>query len=135
MQGHQVSVAPFSIVLIYSEVKFESYIKSKNSFFVINVVLVLKVLCIKSSVAHHKSSVCVRKAWQLTQQDEDAGQDGDERSSAEACRQTVRLGVARHDVTLVVAAAHVDGQRAGARLDRLLSIRDENGQVVDGLVL
>lgn len=71
-------------------------------------------------------------AWQLTQQDEDAGQDGDEGSSAEAGGQAVGLGVARHDVALVVAAAHADGQRAGAGL---LAVGDEDGQVEDGLVL
>lgn len=71
----------------------------------------------------------------LTQQDEDAGQDGDERSSAEARGQTVRLGVARHDVPLLVAAAHADGQRAGAGLDRLLAVSDDDWEVEDGLVL
>lgn len=35
----------------------------------------------------------------------------------------------------MVAAAHADGQRAGAGLDRLLAVRDEDGQVEDGLVL
>ena len=68
----------------------------------------------------------------LTQQDEDAGQDGDERSSAEAGGETVRLGAARHDVALLVAAAHADGERAGAGL---LAVRDHDGQVEDGLVL
>jgi len=71
---------------------------------------------------------------QLTQQDEDAGQDGDERPPAEAGGQAVRLGVARHDVAVVVAAAHADGHRAGAGVHRLLAVGDEDGQVEDGLV-
>lgn len=72
---------------------------------------------------------------QLTQQDKDAGQDRDERPAAQAGRKTVGLRVARHDVALLVAAAHTDGQRAGAGLDRLLSVGDEEGQVEHGLVL
>lgn len=71
----------------------------------------------------------------LTQQDEDAGQNSNERSFAEAGRQAVGLGVARHDVSLLVAAAHPDGQSTGAGLHRLLAIGHEDGQVEDGLVL
>lgn len=69
---------------------------------------------------------------QLTQQDEDAGQDGDECPSAEAGGQTVRLCVARNDVALLVATAHSDGESAGAGL---LTIGDEDWQVEEGLVL
>lgn len=67
-----------------------------------------------------------------TQKDEDAGQDGDERPSAEAGGEAVGLGVARHDVALVVAAAHADGERAGAGV---LAVGDDDGQVKDGLLL
>ena len=35
----------------------------------------------------------------------------------------------------MVAAAHADGHRARAALHRLLPVRDEDGQVEDGLVL
>lgn len=76
----------------------------------------------------HRSSSRSR----LTQQDEDTGQDGDECPSAEARRQAVCLSVARHDVALVVAAANADGERAGTGL---LAVRDEDGQVKDGLLL
>ena len=72
---------------------------------------------------------------QLTQQDEDAGQDGDERPAAQAGGEAVGLGVAGHDVALAVAAAHADGQRAGAGLHRLLAVRDGDGQVEHRLVL
>lgn len=71
----------------------------------------------------------------LTQQDKDAGQDGDECTFAEAGGEAVGLGVARHDVPLLVAAAHTDGQGAGAGLDRLLPVRDKDGQIKGGLVL
>lgn len=76
----------------------------------------------------HRSS----RRSRLTQQDKDTGQDGDECPSAEARGQAVCLGVARHDVALVVAAAYTDGERAGTGL---LAVRDEDGQVKDGLLL
>lgn len=66
-----------------------------------------------------------------TQQDEDAGQDGDERAAAEAGGLAVGLGVAGHGVAVVVAAAHLDGHGGRAGLHRLLPVRDDQGQVED----
>lgn len=68
----------------------------------------------------------------LTQQDEDAGQDGDERPPAEAGGEAVGLGVARQHAALLVAGAHGDGERAGAGV---LAVGDDDGQVKDGLLL
>lgn len=68
----------------------------------------------------------------LTQQDEDAGQDGDERPSAQAGGEAVGLGVAQQDGALLVAAAHGDGERAGAGV---LAVGDGDGQVKDFLLL
>lgn len=71
----------------------------------------------------------------LTQQDEDAGQDGDERAAAEAHREHVGLGAAGQHMALVVTAAHLDGQRAGAAEHRRPTVRDQDGQVEDTLFL
>lgn len=71
----------------------------------------------------------------LTQEDKDAGQDGDECSSAQAHWLNVGIWIAGHDIALVVTAAHLNGQCAGAGLDRLLAVRDKDRQVEDGLVL
>lgn len=50
----------------------------------------------------------------LTQQNDNAGQDGDERASTEACREHVRLHVARQNGVFAVTGAHSDGQCVGA---------------------
>ena len=71
----------------------------------------------------------------LTQEDEDAGQDGDERAAAEAHREHVGLGAAGQHVALVVTAAHLDGQCARAAEHRLPAVRDQDGQVEDTLLL
>ena len=63
----------------------------------------------------------------LTQEDEDAGQDGDERAAAEAHREHVGLGAAGQHVALVVTAAHLDGQRARAAEHRLPAVRNQDG--------
>lgn len=65
----------------------------------------------------------------FTQQDKDAGEDGDERPSAEADREDVGLGVAGHHRALLVAAAHVHGQRARAAQHRAPVVADQDGQV------
>lgn len=69
----------------------------------------------------------------LTQQDNDAGQDGDERPRAESGRQHVRLHVARQDGVLGVAGTHTDGQRAGAAQGRVAVVVDLHWQEVDVL--
>lgn len=69
----------------------------------------------------------------LTQQDDDAGQDGDERPRAEAGRQHVRLHVAGQDGVVGVAGTHADGQRAGAAQGRVAVVVDLHWQEVDVL--
>lgn len=69
----------------------------------------------------------------LTQQDDDAGQDGDERPRAEAGRQHVRLHVAGQDGVLGVAGTHTDGQRAGAAQGRVAVVADLHRQEEDVL--
>lgn len=69
----------------------------------------------------------------LTQQDHDAGQDGDEGPRAESGRQHVGLHVARQDGVLGVAGTHADGQRAGAAQGRVAVVVDLHWQEVDVL--
>ena len=66
----------------------------------------------------------------LTQQDDDAGQDGDERPSAQAGGQDEGLHVAGQDGLFAVAAAHADDQglRAAHRRDPV--VIDLDGQEV-----
>lgn len=68
---------------------------------------------------------------QLTQQDDDAQQDGDERPRAEAHRQEDGLGAARQQRAVRLAAAHPDGQRARAALGRVAVVLDHHRQQVD----
>lgn len=67
----------------------------------------------------------------LTQQDDDAQQDGDERPRAEAHRQEDGLGAARQQRAVRLAATHPDGQRARAALRRVAVIFDHHRQQVD----
>ena len=86
-------------------------------------------------LGQHVQGPSVGRSRSLTQEDEDAGQDGDERAAAEAHGEHVGLGAAGQHVALVVAAAHLDGQRACAAEHRPPAVRDEDGQVEDTLVL
>lgn len=69
----------------------------------------------------------------LTEQDDDAEQDGHQGAGAEARPRCQRLGVAQLHVALAVARAHPDGQRAGAALHGEVSVRDDHGHAVDAL--
>lgn len=66
--------------------------------------------------------------WLLTQQDDNAGQYGDQRPGAEAGRQDVRLHVAGEDGVFAVAGAHSDGQRVGAAHRRVAVVVDLDGE-------
>lgn len=67
---------------------------------------------------------------QLTQQDDDAGQDGDERPGAEAGGQDVGLHVAGQDGVFAVTRADPDGQRVDAADRRHAVVVDLDGEVV-----
>lgn len=86
-------------------------------------------------LGQHVQGPSVGRRRSLTQEDEDAGQDGDECTAAEAHGEQVGLGAAGQHVALVVTAAHLDGQRARAAEHRLPAVRDQDGQVEDTLVL
>ena len=71
----------------------------------------------------------------LTQEDEEAGQDGDEGTPAQSDREHVGLRAAGQDVAAVVTAAHLDSQRARAAQHWLPVVRYQDGQVEDALLL
>lgn len=71
----------------------------------------------------------------FTQQDEDAGEDGNECPSAEADREDVGFGVAGHHHALLVTAAHVHRQRARAAQHRAPVVADQDGQVKGALLV
>lgn len=58
----------------------------------------------------------------LTQQDNDAEEDGNQRPGAEAGGEEQGLGVAGLHVPPAVAGTHANGQRAGAALDRVVIV-------------
>lgn len=58
----------------------------------------------------------------LTQQDDDAEEDGDQCARAEAGGEQQGLGAAGLHVALAVACAHADGQRARAALNRVIIV-------------
>ncbi|GAA6074638.1 uncharacterized [Tachysurus ichikawai] len=69
----------------------------------------------------------------VTEQDDDAGEDGDERSGAEACRQEQRLHITGQDGVFGVTAAHSDQECVGAAERRDAVITDLDGQSVNVL--
>lgn len=71
----------------------------------------------------------------LTEQQDDAGQDGDEGAHAEADGQHVGLHVAGLHGAVAAAAADADGQRARAAHGRRAAVADDDGQQVHLLLL
>lgn len=67
----------------------------------------------------------------LTEEQDDAEEDGHQGAGAQASGEEQRLHAARAQVPPAVTATHADGQRAGAALDRVVVVRDDHGQVVD----
>lgn len=70
----------------------------------------------------------------LTEQDDDAKQNGHQGAGAEPRPRRERLCVARLHVALAVAGADSDGQRVGAALHRELAVGYDHGHVVDAHV-
>lgn len=58
----------------------------------------------------------------LTQQNNDAQEDGDQGAGAEASGEQQGFSTAGLHVALVVASAHSDGQRARAALNRVIIV-------------
>lgn len=71
----------------------------------------------------------------LTQENDDAGQDGDERPSAQAGVQDVGLGVAGEQCPVHVAPTDLDAECVGAAHGRDSTIADHDGQEVEILLL
>lgn len=71
----------------------------------------------------------------LTQEDDDAGQDGDQRPRAQAGVQDVGLGVAGQQPPVHVAPAHLDGEGVGAAHGRDATVADHDGQEEQILLL
>lgn len=67
---------------------------------------------------------------QLTQQDDDAQQDGNQSPRAETRRGEERLALAHPDPAVVLARAHPEGQGAGAAQGRLPTVPHHNGQLI-----
>lgn len=67
---------------------------------------------------------------QLTQQDDDAQQDGNQSPRAETRRGEERLALAHPDPAMALAWAHPQGQGAGATQRWLPTIPHHNGQLV-----
>lgn len=66
----------------------------------------------------------------LTQQDDDAQQDGNQSPRAETRRGEERLALAHPDPAVALAWAHPQGQGAGAAQRRLPTVPHHNGQLV-----
>lgn len=76
--------------------------------------------------------------WQqslLTEENDDAGQDGDERPRAQTSIQDVGLGIAGQQGTVHVTPTDLDGEGVGAAHGRDSAIADYNGQEVQILLL
>jgi len=67
----------------------------------------------------------------LTEQDDDAEEDGDQRSGAEAHGEEDGLGAAGEQRAVGLAAAHAHGQGAGAALRGVAVVVDHHGDQVD----
>lgn len=76
-----------------------------------------------------------KKSHQLTQEDKDAGQDGNESTPAQTDWEHIGLWAAGHDVAIIIAAAHLDGECAGTAEYWLSAVSYEDGQVEDTLLL
>lgn len=71
----------------------------------------------------------------LTQENDDAGKDGDQRPRAQAGVQDVGLGIAGEQRAVHVTAAHLDGEGVGATHGRDSTVADHDGQEVQILLL
>lgn len=71
----------------------------------------------------------------LTQENDDAGKDGNQCPRAQASVQDVGLGIAGEQCTVHIAPTHLDGQGVGAAHGRDPTITDHNGQEVQILLL
>lgn len=67
----------------------------------------------------------------LTEQDDDAEEDGDQGAGAEAHGEEDGLGAAGQHRAVGLAAAHADGQGARAALGRVAVVLDHHGEEVD----
>lgn len=67
---------------------------------------------------------------QLTQQDDDAQQDGNQCPRAETRGGQERLALAHPDPAVALARAHPQGQGAGAAQRRLPAVPHDDGQLV-----
>ena len=66
----------------------------------------------------------------LTEQDDDAEQDGHQGARGEAVGEGQDLRAAGLHVAAAVACTHAHDERAGAALDRVVVVRDHHGQEV-----
>ena len=71
----------------------------------------------------------------LTQQNDDAGEDGDERPRAQAGVQDVGLSIAGQQYTMHITPTDLDGEGVGATHGRDSAITDHDGQEVQILLL
>lgn len=67
---------------------------------------------------------------QLTQQDDDAQQDGNQSPRAETCWGEERLALAHPDPAVALAWTNPQGQGAGAAQWRLPAVPHHNGQLI-----
>lgn len=67
----------------------------------------------------------------LTEQDYNTEQDGHQSSGCEAIWEGQHLGAARLHVATAVAGAHSNNQRAGAALNRVVVVWDDDGQEIN----
>lgn len=72
----------------------------------------------------------LQRLCQLTQQDDDAQQDGNQSAGAEARGGEERLALAHSDSAVALAWAHPQGQGAGAGQRRLPAVPHHDGQLV-----
>lgn len=70
----------------------------------------------------------------LTEQDDDAQQDGHESAGAETGGARLGLGVAHFHVALTVARAHPHCERARAALHGVVAVGDDHGQAERALL-
>lgn len=82
-----------------------------------------------------KSLSLSRRSEGFTQQDKDAGEDGNECPSAQADGEDVGLGIAGHHHALLIAAAHMHRQCARAAQHRAPIVTDQDGQEKGALLV
>ena len=80
--------------------------------------------------ASRKARPAGARGGSLTQENDDAGQDGNQRPRAQAGVQDVGLGVAGQQRPVHVAATHLDGEGVGATHGWDATIADHDGKEV-----